>query len=138
MTEWQCQKIYLEEETEEEQLCVDGENFRYFDCQDVIGALENIIEGKSRWMIYDFTIENGGYVNIRRCDNDTAPTAGYKVEYVCWTEPTPTGFRGIISDVALLRDWLWSLINSETLPDPMDECVSFDVNNHFERLVFKF
>ena len=66
------------------------------------------------------------------------PTAGYKVEYVCWTEPTPTGFRGIISDVALLRDWLWSLINSETLPDPMDECVSFDVNNHFERLVFKF
>ncbi len=138
MTEWQCQKIYLEEETGEEQLCVDGENFRYFDCQDVIGALENIIEGKSRWMLYDFTIENGGYVNIRRCDNDTAPTAGYKVEYVCWTEPNPTGFRGIISDVALLRDWLWSLINSETLPDPMDECVSFDVNNHFERLVFKF
>lgn len=138
MTGWHCQKIHPEEEEAEERLCVDGEDFRYFGCQDVADALENIIEGKSRWMLYDFTNGNGGYVNIRRCDNDTAPAAGYKVEYVRWAEPAPIGFRGVISDAGPLRNWLWSLIDGEGLPDPMDECEPFDVNNYFERLVFRF
>ena len=138
MTGWHFQKVHPEQEKEEERLCVDGEDFRYFGCQDVVGALENIIEGKSRWMHYDFTKGNGGYVNIRMCDNDTASTAGYKVEYVRWTEPTPIGFRGIISDAGLLRNWLWSLIDDERLPDPMGECVSFDVNDNYERLMFRF
>ena len=136
MTGWHCQKIYPEQEEAEERLCVDGEDFRYFGCRDVVGALENIIEGKSRWMLYDFTNGNGGYVNIHR--DDTAPTAGYKVEYVRWAEPTPIGYRGIISDARLLRSWLWSLIDGERLPDPMAECELFDVNNYFERLVFKY
>lgn len=139
MTGWHCQKIYPEhEEEEQERLCVDGEDFRYFGCQDVVGALENIIEGKSRWMLYDFTNGDGGYVNIRMCCKDAVPTAGYKVEYVRWIEPEPIGFRGFISDARLLRNWLWSLIDGERLPDPMDECERFDVNNHFERLVFRF
>ena len=138
MTDWHCQKIYAEQEEAEERLCVDGEDFRYFGCPDVVGALENIIEGKSRWMLYDFTNDNGGYVNIRRCDNDTASNAGYKVEYVRWTEEVPIGFRGVIYDAGLLRNWLWSLIDGERLPDPMDECEPFDVNNYFERLVFRF
>ncbi len=66
---------------------------------DVFCALEDIIEGKSRWMLYDFTKGDGGYINIHRCDNDTAPTAGYKVEYVRWSEPVPIGYRGVIFDV---------------------------------------
>lgn len=138
MTDWQCQKIHPEQEEAVEKLCVDGEDFRYFGGQDVVVALENIIEGKSRWMLYDFTNGNGGYVNIRRFDNDTASAAGYEVEYVRWTEATPIGFRGIVSDTRLLRNWLRSLIDDDRLPDPMAECVRFDVNNHFERLVFKF
>lgn len=138
MTGWHCQKIYPEQEEVEEKLCVDGEDFRYFGCQDVVGALENIIEGKSQWMLYDFANDNGGYVNIRRCDKDTATTAGYKVEYVRWTQPTPIGYRGVVSDVRHLRSWLWSLIDGDRLPEPMDECGQFDVNNHFERLVFRF
>lgn len=138
MTGWQCQKIYPEQDEAEERLCVDGEDFRYFGCQDVVGALENIIEGKSRWMLYDFTNDNGGYVNIRMCDFDSAPTAGYKVEYVIWTEPEPIGFRGVIHDAGLLRHWLWRLIDDDRLPEPMDECEPFDVNNHFDRLVFRF
>ena len=138
MTGWHCQKIHPEQEEAEEKLCVDGEDFRYFGCQDVVGALENIIEGKSRWMLYDFTNGEGGYVNIHRCDNGTAPTARYKVEYVRWSEPVPTGYRGVIFDVGLLRNWLWSLIDNDRLPDPMDECEQFDVNDHFERLVFRF
>lgn len=138
MTGWQCQKIYPEQEEAEEKLCVDGEDFRYFGGRDVVGALENIIEGKSRWMLYDFTNGDGGYVNIRRCYNDTAPTVVYKVEYVRWTEEAPIGFRGVISDAGRLRSWLWSLIDGDILPDPMDECGPFDVNNYFERLVFRF
>lgn len=139
MTGWHCQNIYPEQEEAEERLCVDGEDFRHFGCRDVVGALENIIEGKSRWMLYDFTNGDGGYVNIRLCDNSTAATAaGYKVEYVIWTEQTPIGFRGVISDAALLRNWLWSLIDGEQLPHPMDECEPFDVNDHFERLMFRF
>ena len=138
MTDWHCQNIYPEKEATKAKLCVDGEDFRYFDMADVFCALEDIIEGKSLWMLYDFTKGDGGYVNIRRRDNDEAPTAVYKVEYVRWTEPAPIGFRGVVSDAGLLRSWLWSLIEGERLPDPMDECVPFDINNHFERLVFRF
>lgn len=138
MTDWNCQKIYAEQEAPETKLCVDGEDFRYFDMADVFCALENIIEGKSLWMLYDFIKSDGGYVNIRRRDNDAAPTAVYKVEYVRWTEPAPTGFRGVVSDAGHLRSWLWSLIEGENLPDPLCCWEEFDVNNHFERLVFRF
>lgn len=138
MTGWYCQKIHPEQEEAEEKLCVDGEDFRYFGCQDVVGALENIIEGKSRWMLYDFTDGDGGYVNIHRCDNGTAPAAGYKVEYVRWSEPMAIGYRGVVTDAGLLRSWLWSLIDDERLPDPLDDWESFDVNDYFERLVFRF
>ncbi|MDE5989213.1 MAG: hypothetical protein K2H17_07430 [Duncaniella sp.] len=138
MTAWHCQKIYPEQEEAKERLCVDGEDFRYFGCQDVVGALENIIEGKSLWMLYDFTKGDVGYVNIRRRDNDAAPTAVYKVEYVRWTEPAPIGFRGVVSDAGLLRSWLWSLIEGERLPDPLSCWEEFDVNDHFGRLVFRF
>lgn len=138
MTDWHCQKIYPEQEEPETKLCVDGEDFRYFDMADVFCALENIIEGKSLWMLYDFIKGDGGYVNIRRRDNEAAPTAVYKIEYVRWTKPAPTGFRGVVSDDGLLRSWLWSLIDSERLPDPLDDWEEFDVNNHFERLMFRF
>lgn len=138
MTGWQCQKVYPEHEEEEDRLTVDNEDFRYFGCSDIVCALENIIDGKSRSMLYIFTKENGGYVNIRICDNEAVPTAGYKVEYVRWTAQEPVGFRGIIHDAGLLRNWLWSLIDGEILPAPMDECVPFDVNNYFERLMFRF
>ena len=138
MTGWHCQKIYPEQEEPETKLCVDGEDFRYFDMADVFCALENIIEGKSLWMLYDFIKDDGGYVNIRRRDNDAAQTAVYKVEYVRWTEPAPIGFRGVVSDAGLLRSWLWSLIEGENLPDPLCCWEEFDVNNHFERLVFRF
>ena len=138
MTGWHCQKIHPEQEKAETKLCVDGEDFRYFVCQDVVGALENIIEGKSRWMLYDFTKGDGGYVNICRRDNDEAPTAVYKVEYVRWSEPMPIGYRGVIFDVGLLRNWLWSLIDGERLPDPLSCWEEFDVNDYFERLVFRF
>ena len=138
MTGWHCQKIYPEQETPETKLCVDGEDFRYFDMADVFCALENIIEGKSLWMLYDFIKGDGGYVSIRRRDNDAAPTAGYKVEYVRWTNPAPTGFRGVVSDEGLLRSWLWSLIEGEKLPDPLSCWEEFDVNDYFKRLVFRF
>lgn len=136
MTGWHCQRFGSEQEEKKAQLCVDGEDFRYFGCQDVVGALENIIEGKSKWMLYEFTEGDGGYVNIHRCDSDAA--AVYKVEYVIWTEPASVGYRGEVSDVRRLRGWLWSLIDGGQLPEPMDECEQFDVDNHFERLVFRF
>ena len=138
MTGWHCQKIHPEEEEAEEELCVDGEDFPYFDMADVFCALENIIDGKSLWMLYDFTKGDGGYINISRRDNDTAPTTGYKVEYVRWSEPVPIGYRGVIFDVGLLRNWLWSLIDGERLPDPLSCWEEFDVNDYFERLVFRF
>ena len=138
MTGWHCQKIHSEQEKAETKLCVDGEDFRYFGSQDVVIALDNIIEGKSQWMLYDFTNGDGGYVNIRRYDKDTALATGYKVEYVRWSEPLPIGYRGVIFDAGLLRSWLWSLIDDERLPDPLDDWESFDVNDYFERLVFRF
>ena len=50
----------------------------------------------------------------------------------------PIGYRGVIFDSGLLQKWLWSLIDNDSLPDPMDEYEQFDVNDHFERLVFRF
>ncbi|MDE5628720.1 MAG: hypothetical protein K2I69_04080 [Muribaculaceae bacterium] len=138
MTGWRCQKVYPEQETPETKLCVDGEDFRYFDMADVLCALENIVERKSLWMLYDFTKGDGGYINIRRCNNDAAPTEGYKVEYVRWTNPAPTGFRGVVSDEEPLRSWLWSMIDDERLPDPLGDWEQFDVNDYFGRLVFRF
>ena len=138
MTGWHCQKIHPEQEKAETKLCVDGEDFRYFGSEDVVIALDNIIEGKSQWMLYDFTNGDGGYVNIRRYDKDTALATGYKVEYVRWSEPVPIGYRGVIFDVGLLRNWLWSLIDGERLPDPLSCWEEFDVNDYFGRLVFRF
>ncbi len=137
MTGWQCQKIHQEEVDSEESLCVDGENFRYFECQDVIGALENIIEGKSRWMLYDFNNGDGGYVDIRRFENEDAPAGTYKVEYVRWSEPSPIGYRSVVFDVRLLRKWMWKLIDDDQLPDPMDEYRQFDVNCYFQKIADK-
>lgn len=139
MTGWHCQKIYPEEEEKkEDKLTVDDEDFRYFGSADVIGALENIIEGKSRSLLYIFTKEHGGYVNIRRCDKDTRTAQAYKVEYVRWTEQNPIGYRGVMSDSKLLRSWLWNLIDDGRLPESIAGWEQFDVNNHFERIVFRF
>lgn len=138
MTGWQCQKIYPEQEKEEDKLTVDDEDFRYFGCSDIICALENIIDGKSRSMLYIFTKENGGYVNISRRDVEATPVAGFNIEYVIWTEQDPIGYRGVTSDVKLLREWLWHLVDDNRLPDSLPEWVRFDVNNHFERMVSRF
>lgn len=138
MTGWQCQKIYPEQEEEEDKLTVDNEDFRHFGCSDIVCALENIIDGKSGSMLYIFTKEHGGYVNIRRCDVEAAPGAVFKVEYVRWTEENTTGYRGVTSDVRLLREWLWHLVDDDSLPDSLPEWRLFDVNDHFERMVFRF
>lgn len=50
----------------------------------------------------------------------------------------PIGYRGVIFDVGLLRNWLWSLIDGERLPDPLSCWEEFDVNDYFGRLVFRF
>lgn len=139
MTGWQCQKIYPEQEKkEEDKLTVDGEDFRYFGSPDIIYALENIIDGKSRSMLYIFTKENGGYVDIRRWDREANPAAGFKVEYVRWADMNPIGYRGVTTDVGLLREWLWHLIDDDSLPDSLPDWKRFDVNDHFERMVFRF
>lgn len=138
MTGWQCQKVHPEQEKEEDKLTVDNEDFRYFGCTDIVGALENIIEGKSRSMLYVFTRENGGYVNIYRRDAGATSTPGFKVEYIRWTEEDPLGFRGVTYDAGLLREWLWHMIDDNRLPDSLPEWRQFDVNDHFERMVFRF
>lgn len=139
MTGWNCQKIYSEDEEQDtDKLTVDNEDFRYFSCADVVGALENIIEGRSRSMLYVFTKDNGGYVEIRRCDKDAGREPAYKVEYVRWTEQTPIGYRGVMADSKLLRSWLWNLIDGDRMPEAIAGWEKFDVNNHFERLMFRF
>lgn len=138
MTAWTCEELTPAPGKSEASLSVDGADFRYFGSADVVGALENIIEGKSVWMLYDFTGENGGYINIRRCGDAAAHAATFKVECVRWTEPTPTGYRTVLSDVAPLRSWLWNLVDSRIFPDPTPQWEPFDVNDHFQRLVFKY
>ena len=43
-----------------------------------------------------------------------------------------------MSDFRLLRSWLWDLIDVDGLPEPIAGWEQFDVNNHFERLMFRF
>ena len=138
MTGWQCQKIYPDQEKEEDKLTVDDEDFKYFVCSDIVCALENIIDGKSRSMLYVFTKENGGYVNIHRRNFEDTTGVGFKVEYVRWTDQEPIGYRGVTSDVRLLREWLWHLVDDAGLPDPLSEWVQFDVNDYFDRMIFRF
>ncbi len=137
MTDWICEELKPTPRKNESSLTVDGEDFKFFGSADVIAALENIIDGQSKWMYYDFTGENGGYMNIRRCgDNEKCPR--YKVEFVQWTKPTPTGYHTIISEVAPLRCWLWDFVDNHKYPASTPEWESFDVTNHFQRLVFRF
>lgn len=138
MTTWTCEELKPAPGKSKSNLTVDGEDFRYFGSADVVAALENIIDGKSTWMLYDFTCDEGGYINIRRCGDDTTHTAKFKVECVRWTEPEPTGYRTVISDVGPLRVWLWNLIDSCQFPDPTPEWESFDVTDYFQRLAFRF
>lgn len=138
MTGWQCQKVHPEQDEVDDKLTVDGEDFRYFGCHDIVCALENIIEGKSRSMLYAFTNEDGGYVDVRRSDADTTAEPGFKVEYVRWTQRVPIGYRGVTFDVRPLREWLWHLIDDDELPGSLPEWKQFDVNDHFERMIFRF
>lgn len=137
MTFWTCEELSPASQKREPSLSVDGEDFRYFGSADVVAALENIIEGKSVWMLYDFTCEDGGYINIRRCDSDPVQ-AEYEVEYVRWIEPIPVGYRVVTSDAGKLRSWLWDLVDSCKFPDLTHEWESFDVTDYFRRLTFRF
>lgn len=134
MTVWTCEELTPPGEKSKPGLCVDGETFRYFGSADVMAALENIIESKSVWMLYDFTFGSGGYINIRRC----AETSECKVECVRWTEPAATGYRAVISDAAYLRQLLWELVDEERCPGPARGWKSFDVADYFSRLTFKY
>lgn len=135
---WRCEELNPGTRKSEPDLSVDGEDFRYFGSADVMAALENIIDSKSVWMLYDFTCGNGGYINIRRSGDGPAHPAKYKVECVSWIELAPTGYRAVISDVAPLRSWLWSLVDGDEFPAPAPEWESFDVTDHFQRLTFRF
>lgn len=138
MTGWTCEELRPASRKDESSLCVDGEDFRYFDSADIVAALENIIDGESVWMLYDFTDGDGGYLNIRRCGDGSERPAEYKVEFVRWTEPAPTGCRAVISDASTLRDWLWNLVDGGKFPDHAPELESFDVTDYFQRLTFRF
>lgn len=138
MTDWTCEELKPAPRKSTSSLSVDGEDFRYFGSADVAAALENIIDGRSVWMLYDFTGEDGGYINIRRCGDGSIHPAKYKVECVGWTEPTPTGYRAVVSDVALLRKWLRDLVEDRKFPDPTPGWERFDVTDYFQRLTFRF
>lgn len=135
MTGWVCEELKPAPQKAQSSLSVDGEDFRHFVTADVMAALENIIEGKSRWMLHDYTGDNGGYMNIQRCDGESPE---YNVEWVKWTEPTPTGFRATISDTSLLRRLLWDFVDERKYPALTPEWERFDVTDYFQRLVFKF
>lgn len=137
MTDWTCEELNPAPSKNESNLSVDGQDFRHFGSADVMAALENIIDGLSKWMNFDCTGTNGGYINIYRCD-DSGATSRYKVECVKWTEPTPTGFRAIITDVTSLRHCLWNFVDERKLPEPTPEWERFDVTDYFQKLVFKF
>lgn len=138
LTFWTCEELKPAARKSESALCVDGEDFRYFNNTDVVAALENIIDGKSTWMLYDFSGDNKGYINIRRCGDDSTQTATYKVECVLWTEPAAIGHRAVVSDTGSLRQWLWDLVDSNRIPEPTSEWKSFDVADYFQRLTFRF
>lgn len=138
MTGWTSETLGPPPGKSTSSLSVDGQDFRHFGCADVMAALENIIEGKSKWLLHDFTGADGGYFNISRAHDGSDGAPRYKVELVQWTEPEPTGCRGIITDEALLRRWLWDFASEQKFPQPVDGMKSFDVNDTFQRLTFKY
>lgn len=137
MTTWTCEEFRPEPQKTSTSLMVDGEEFRYFDFADVMAALENIRDGLSRWLNYTISGDNNGYMTIHRYEKSESTTA-YKVEWVRWNDSEPTGCRGIISDFAALRGWLWELALSHKYPDPGPQWTNFDVNDYFQKLAFRF
>ncbi len=134
MNGWVCEEFTPMQQKSESRLTVDGQNFRYFDFSDVMAALEDIIEGNSKWMLYDFSGDESGYVHISRLeDDDSKPSCS--AEWVKWTRPEPTGFRTVISDFDSFRNWLWNFPLDGSCPAPGSGWESFDVTDYFEKLI---
>lgn len=140
MSAWTLREFSPAPRPDKPGLCVDGEDFRYFNDADVVAALDNIIDGNSRWMLYEFSGEINGYIEIRRCGSDSDPDNAikYNVECVGWTEPEPTGYRTVTRDVDSLRKWLWDLVDGNILPNPTPGWERFDVSDYFRRLSSRF
>ncbi len=134
---WECEELTTVPKKPETHLTVDGEDFRFFDFTDVMAALENIRDGKSKWLYLNHTGENGGYMEIRRCDD--SESLAYKVEWVKWAEePVSTGCRAVVTDFKSLYNWLWDIALNRTSPELSSIWTQFDVNDYFQKLVFRF
>ncbi|MCM1177645.1 MAG: hypothetical protein NC308_11930 [Clostridium sp.] len=137
--DWTCEELMpVQFQRSESSLTVDGEEFRYFGSDDVMVALENIREGKSRWLTHGFTGEgeNGGYVHVLRCDTDGGQPE-YKVEWVRWTQP-PTGCRTAVSCFDLVGKWLSDFSIDRKYPEQDSGWESFDVEDYFQNLINRF
>lgn len=134
---WTCEELKAAPQKHGAGLTVDGEDFRYFDFADVMAALENIRDGKSKWLQHDLRDDDSGYIHIRRCEDDAGERT-YKVEWVKWTTPDPIGFRTETADYESVRTWLWNFALSRKYPAPSCEWTAFDVNDYFQRLLFRF
>ncbi|WP_294618654.1 hypothetical protein [uncultured Bacteroides sp.] len=133
---WECEELLPVPKKSESHLTVDGEDFRFFDFTDVMAALENIRDGKSKWLHHDHTGEDGGYMEIRRCTE--GENIAYKVEWVKWTQPVETGCRAVITDFKSLYNWLWDFALNRKYPGLSPVWTQFDVKDYFQKLVFKF
>ena len=133
---WRCEEPVPEQRKDESRLSVDGIDFRFFDFTDVMAALDNIRDRRSRWMLYSITGSKGGYLNIGRKDADSS--TDYEVESVRWTNPKPTGFRRLTSDFDTLRQQLWDFALNGKHPEPDESWEHFDVADYFERIIHEF
>ncbi len=138
MSAWTLMEFSTGPHTGKPNLSVDNDTFRYFNDADVVAALNNIIDGKSLWMLYEFCGEINGYIEIKRYSDAPSDTVKYKVECVGWTNPVPIGYRTVTSDVGSLRKWLWDLVDSNKLPEPSPVWESFDVSDYFRQLTSRF
>ena len=139
MDGWLCQDITPKEQATkaESHLTVDGEEFRYFGPEDVIAALENIRDGKSRELYYDFDGKNGGYIDIWRCDDvDGRPAC--KVEWVRWEDSQDSGYRTVVTDFSILHKWVTDLARDKAYPEVTEIWDSFKIKDYFERIIFKY
>lgn len=137
MNDWSCKEFIKDKkETVTSDFTVDGDEFRFFDTEDVMAALENIRDGKSKWLHFGYTGKEGGYMEIHRCKD--REDFACKVECVKWTKPVATGRHCIISDFESLRGLLLDFLVNQNYPKFSPDWVSFDVEDYFQKLVSKF
>lgn len=122
-----------QEEIEPYILYAGNDEFKHFDFDDVLAAIEQLCDGEiDRVMLQTESAQNGYLEACKKAD-------GYQVEFQTDDEETGIrrGFRRIVCNLDDVQQWFADYYNERKAPDISPEWDEFDVEEFFNNLANK-